>query len=95
MLTKNLSPSIEVVCVTNDSTLHIGVQELAQASVVPTFLKDVERNPTLTLVLWLLDVLPFKKDLQLLLSNSEDVLLGYSRSLLISTQERLFEYLDL
>lgn len=76
MLSKQLLSPLHVLLVANYARLLVSIEQLAEALAITTIFEHIECNSALALVVWLLDVLSVKKQVQIFLAHPEDVLIG-------------------
>ena len=75
MITEVLLPSLYVLIISNDASLHIGVQQSTKTEVVATVFENVKRSSTLSLIIRLLDILLLEHHCEVPPLNSKNVLL--------------------
>jgi len=88
VLSKAFLPSAEVVFVTDDAGVEVGVQQAAKADVVAALLKDIQRNPALTLIVGLLVILLLKEHLEFLARDSEHARIRHRLLVLLELAEK-------
>jgi len=76
VLSKQSYSSLEILPVTDNTGLSVGVQKSAQSLIVPAVSEDVQRNSAFALVVRLLHVFLFEEMSHIVLPDPEDVLVG-------------------
>jgi len=76
------------VFVTDDAGVEVGVQQAAKADVVAALLKDIQRNPALTLIVGLLVILLLKEHLEFLARDSEHARIRHRLLVLLELAEK-------
>lgn len=74
MLAEKILSSFEILLISDDSCILIGVKKHAESMVVPAIFQNIERNTAFSLVVWLFDILLFKEKSQIIFPHSEDAL---------------------
>ena len=74
--------------VTDDAGVEVSVQQAAKADVVAALLKDVQRNPALTLIVGLLVILLLKEHLEFLSRDSEHARIRHRLLVLLELAEK-------